>query len=621
VTLFSKTFTPISLVALLAFVCCENPGSDELGTGGLLIVVDDLTLSRTIQPSTEELKLSSYTYTVLSPSEKKIVHTITEKTFSIEGIQTGLWNVTVTGNNGSLVPVASDSTTISITPKHTAICKVCLAPIIGDGELGLTVTWPSSVFVDGVVAKLIKVESNTITFIEMTIEEKKASSSTIAIPTGSYLLYISLMSGDRVIVTPKMEAVQIYANLLSSAQYSFNSENIILDGGYPVPSSDSEKFAVKLPSEKEYFDEGATKTFIASASTFVDNYYWYIDGIKIAGENSSSISFGNELSPGPHFLTIIAQKGATIVSDDVLISSSLASWEKIASDIACGARDSAGELVYNDQIWILGGYTPTRMNDVWSSYDGKTWELISASAPWAGRNLAISIVFDDKMWIMGGLGKDGTSFNDVWFSVDGKNWTLATDVAPWSERGAATGLVYDNKMWIFGGFRQSDFTHYADVWYSEDGINWIQATADAPWGARAMHASVVFDNKMWILGGGQYFQNHIFNGNINYNDVWNSRDGKNWVQVTNSAPWEPRRFHQSIVFDGQIWLLQGFSEGRNLNDIWCSTDGQNWYQRTASSIWDKRHESSILVFNSKILLIGGNSTPPLQSDIWVYSQH
>ena len=56
----------------------------------------------------------------------------------------------------------------------------------------------------------------------------------------------------------------------------------------------------------------------------------------------------------------------------------------------------------NGKMWIMGGFIPQRVNDVWSSSDGREWTEATPEAPWAVRNLPNCVVFDDKMWIMAG---------------------------------------------------------------------------------------------------------------------------------------------------------------------------------------------------------------------------
>ena len=51
-------------------------------------------------------------------------------------------------------------------------------------------------------------------------------------------------------------------------------------------------------------------------------------------------------------------------------------WVKVTDQAGWQPRDSQGEVVYQDQLWLLGGWfnsfeAPPR--DVWSSSDGLAW--------------------------------------------------------------------------------------------------------------------------------------------------------------------------------------------------------------------------------------------------------
>src|SRR5213594_2082248 len=101
-------------------------------------------------------------------------------------------------------------------------------------------------------------------------------------------------------------------------------------------------------------------------------------------------------------------------------------WVKVTDKAGWQPRDSSGEVVYKDQLWLFGGWfnsyaAPPR--DVWSSADGKTWKLVAKEAPWKHSDLPMTLVFDDKMWIMGGWYngrlKGHSASNQVWSSTDG----------------------------------------------------------------------------------------------------------------------------------------------------------------------------------------------------------
>ena len=80
-------------------------------------------------------------------------------------------------------------------------------------------------------------------------------------------------------------------------------------------------------------------------------------------------------------------------------------WIQESPAVAWQARDSQAELVYNNKLWIFGGWFNSKEappRDVWNSADGKKWNLINNSAPWIHSDLSMSIVFKNKMWMMGG---------------------------------------------------------------------------------------------------------------------------------------------------------------------------------------------------------------------------
>ena len=87
------------------------------------------------------------------------------------------------------------------------------------------------------------------------------------------------------------------------------------------------------------------------------------------------------------------------------------------------SADSQGEFVFDNQMWILGGWFAVKQpnpRDVWKSPDGKQWTRTAEVAPWEHSDLSVALVYQNKMWFMGGRklpGKDNS--NAVWSSPDG----------------------------------------------------------------------------------------------------------------------------------------------------------------------------------------------------------
>jgi hypothetical protein len=314
-------------------------------------------------------------------------------------------------------------------------------------------------------------------------------------------------------------------------------------------------------------------------------------------------------------------------------------WVKVTGKAAFAPRDGAGALVFKDRMWLLGGWNPgdkthfprITSNDVWSSADGRAWTPIKpntflnsrfdTSADWEGRHTAGYVVYQDKMWIIGGDVNQGHYQNDVWNSADGKTWTFVNKgrPVPWGPRALHYTFVFQDKIWVLGGQTMPAFSaakeiFHRDAWNTSDGIHWKRVMPQTPyWSARGMiGGNAVFKDRIWILGGGTYDTPKTPQRNF-YNDVWSSADGRTWKQHVKAAPWHPRQYHDVAVFDGRMWVLEGYhQQGGNRNDVWYSADGVHWHELPHTP-WKARHAASVFVHNQALWMVAGNN---MQADVW-----
>jgi hypothetical protein len=308
-------------------------------------------------------------------------------------------------------------------------------------------------------------------------------------------------------------------------------------------------------------------------------------------------------------------------------------------------RYSGGELLFKDSLWLFGGFTPERSNEVWNSVNGVIWNQMP-NAVWSPRNLMGTIEFNGKIWLMGGYASGDGSVNDIYSSLDGRTWQLETLHANWPAR-AAFGLIkMNNKLYVFGGL-DANLAPLNDVWESVDGINWTLVTSNAPWSPRGMFGTAVFGNEIYLIAGGVYNPNYVYNVEINYKDVWKSANGLNWTQLTSSTPFSARRFLNSFVLNNRLFASSGFcldsrifqdtisgllrsnltpeqltfynqDRGRfygNLNDIWSSSNGMDWQKMSLQDTFPIRHEASVIVKNNEAYWIGGFGVD-LYNDVW-----
>jgi len=96
--------------------------------------------------------------------------------------------------------------------------------------------------------------------------------------------------------------------------------------------------------------------------------------------------------------------------------------------------------------------------------------------PWYERCSHACVVADGKIWLMGGTPVGtGTAnwaerMDDVWSSADGRNWTRVGWSVIWSPRHGHTALLHNNALWVMGGYGDTDWSWFPlpvqsnDVW-------------------------------------------------------------------------------------------------------------------------------------------------------------
>ncbi|MDP7018056.1 MAG: hypothetical protein QGG36_19790 [Pirellulaceae bacterium] len=312
-------------------------------------------------------------------------------------------------------------------------------------------------------------------------------------------------------------------------------------------------------------------------------------------------------------------------------------WTQVLKKTPYAPRDGAGILSFQNHIYLLGGWNPHDKhyfpricnNEVWRSADGERWDLVKpntfldgsfdARADWEGRHTGGYAVHDGKMWLIGGDVNQGHYQNDVWNSRDGVQWTQTNPdtPVPWGPRALHYTVAFQDKIWVLGGqtmpaFAESEEQFYRDIWTTRDGKTWRQVSPREPyWSARGMiSGSVAFKGRLWILGGGTY-DTPTTKTRQYLNDVWSTSDGVTWTKHTADAPWQPRQYHHVAVYDNRMWVIGGYHAG-DINDVWYSSDGENWYS-VFGTPWQRRHATSVVAHRGRLWLTLGSCMKP---DLW-----
>jgi len=97
--------------------------------------------------------------------------------------------------------------------------------------------------------------------------------------------------------------------------------------------------------------------------------------------------------------------------------------------LPASARMEQATAVFNGRIYLAAGFNNTDyftnipFNDVWSTVDGVSWRTEATVAPFSGRNSPILLNHDNTLYLIGGFSISRTE--DVWRSSDGVQWDAA----------------------------------------------------------------------------------------------------------------------------------------------------------------------------------------------------
>jgi len=184
-------------------------------------------------------------------------------------------------------------------------------------------------------------------------------------------------------------------------------------------------------------------------------------------------------------------------------------------------------------------------------------------------------------------------------------WAIATSETGIGKRTAFGCVTFNNKIWVIGGYTPPN-SQFNDVWNSEDGKTWTRVTASAGFSSRNSFGCVVFNNKIWVIGG--FSSLYVGDPNAYLNDVWSSADGKTWTKEA-KAPFYPRRGHACFVHDNQMWVVGGNANATNwiadVSDVWSSPDGVNWTRKAETTPFGAIEGHRGISFNNKMWIFGG----------------
>lgn len=254
---------------------------------------------------------------------------------------------------------------------------------------------------------------------------------------------------------------------------------------------------------------------------------------------------------------------------------------------------------------------------------------------------------------------------DAVLDFDAYSWTEISPGGYWEPRAGLQTVELHDRFFLLGGRTPNpprmpipvpgDSTIWSDVWVSDDnGVSWqniLPSGEDTHWPPRAYFKAVTLGDYIYVLGGQDYEVGpsgcppflppetcppFVSLSNF-FNDVWRSKDGINWEQMTDSAGWSPRAGLSATVLNGEIYVLGGSvndddsivggpPQREYFNDVWKSSDGAVWQQLTDAAPWTQRAGAELVTKGEYLYLLGGEEgflcqpqpdcEPPYFNDVW-----
>ncbi|MBM4079446.1 MAG: hypothetical protein FJ278_07080, partial [Planctomycetes bacterium] len=123
--------------------------------------------------------------------------------------------------------------------------------------------------------------------------------------------------------------------------------------------------------------------------------------------------------------------------------------------------------------------------------------------------------------------------------------------------------------------------------------SWMRVAEKAAFSPRDTAEDMVFNGKMWISNG------YVAGGKL-VRDLWSSSDGVTWTLVSDNTPYDG--YGEMVVYDGKIWAVKA--------SVWNSSDGVNWKQVSEKTPFGARGYGELVVFRDRMWQLGSGK------DVW-----
>lgn len=343
----------VFITLIVFFTSCDiiNSFILEADRGSILIQFNDEDVeNRSLLPELS-MDIASYTVTGEGPDGTNFTEEVTgSDSFSRNDLIEGDWSISVEAYNGDAEPVliGQGIQEVTILAGQVTETGIEISPLSGTGVFELSVDWDktltSPVLDFTLTNSADEAVSQTDTF---TITDQQGSLSIPDLSTGYYLLEVTLTE-DGNPIGHTVETLRIVNNQRTSGTLSIITDDTG-DLAITISQLMDDPITVTLEGTVETLSHGTDMTVIANTSEEVDEYAWYLNGIRLSGETSDSITIGSELDDGNYQLTNVVWKGNVVCSksNNFSITSRVMLFEEDYESFSEGSFPSDYYIAYN----------------------------------------------------------------------------------------------------------------------------------------------------------------------------------------------------------------------------------------------------------------------------------
>ncbi|MFZ4616586.1 MAG: hypothetical protein ACOYM2_10385, partial [Rectinemataceae bacterium] len=414
-----------ALVALL-FIACKNPVSTNGAPTGRLGLSISPNAGRSIVPA--DMDIASYRASGSGPSGATIPTTVKPTgSFVFDSLAAGSWSITVDGLDGSGAMIASKTTTVEVIAAQSSSVSIQLIPIIGTGQLSLSISWPSTRQLDSVVGTL-RSSDGTATTLKLSITGNGASYSG-SLASGSYTLFINFSLSNRIVAVPLGESLLVYAGKTSSATLSVPDSQFNLAATTTAQPCVTDGFESSGFSAYNWTRSGTEVPTVTAGSSHLGARSAIFDttngrrgytsslSIMVKPSTASEVSFWQKTDIGTDVGTVFQFSIDGVKQGQW--NGLEGSWTRYSFPVAAGSHTLAWTAIKNSGSYYLSATNSVYLDDISLIPD------VTATVQLAPRGTLDSYVgmeaisFSATAYRADGSEKAGTSFTYAVTSIDG----------------------------------------------------------------------------------------------------------------------------------------------------------------------------------------------------------